>query len=223
MTIDVAGESVTLFPDRAAFVERDRTLLVADPHFGKAATFRAAGVFVPEQTTDATLARLDTLLRETDATRLVFLGDFLHAKEGRHPRTVEALNAWRQRHAAVRMVLVRGNHDARAGDPPKELEIACVTAPMLEPPFAYTHHPKPVARHYVLAGHIHPGATLTGKGRQRLTLPCFWFGRDVGVLPAFGEFTGLAEISAQPGDRVFVIADGEVLPASQATPDLTKA
>jgi len=30
------------------------------------------------------------------------------------------------------------------------------------------------------------------------------------VLPAFGEFTGVAEIDAQPGDRVWVIADGVV-------------
>jgi metallophosphoesterase superfamily enzyme len=33
-------------------------LLVADPHFGKAATFRALGVRVPRGTTEGTLARL---------------------------------------------------------------------------------------------------------------------------------------------------------------------
>jgi len=32
------------------------------------------------------------------------------------------------------------------------------------------------------------------------------------VLPAFGEFTGLADIDASPGDRVWVVADGEVIP-----------
>jgi hypothetical protein len=31
------------------------------------------------------------------------------------------------------------------------------------------------------------------------------------VLPAFGEFTGVADIAAEPGDRVWVIADGAVL------------
>lgn len=213
MRIEVAGETLTLFADRAAFIERSATLLIADPHFGKAASFRAAGVFVPERTTDAALARLDALLRESGARRIVFLGDFLHAKEGRHPRTIAALNAWRRAHAGVAMTLVRGNHDVKAGDPPRELDIACVTAPLLEPPFAFVHYPKPVSGHYALAGHLHPGVVLSGAGRQRLTLPCFWFGKDVGVLPAFGEFTGLAEVSAESGDHVFIVADGEVVPA----------
>lgn len=211
MKIDVAGAVITLLADRAAFVERDRTLLIADPHFGKAAAFRAAGVFVPEQTTDAALARLDALLRETAARRLLFLGDFLHARDGRHPRTIDALDKWRRSHAAVTMTLVRGNHDARAGDPPRELDIECVTGPLLEPPFAYAHHPAPVAGHYVMAGHLHPGATLTGPGRQRVTLPCFWFGANVAVLPAFGEFTGLATVHPATGDRVYVIADDEII------------
>jgi uncharacterized protein len=214
MKIDVAGETLELLPDRAAFWERARILLVADPHFGKAASFRSAGVFVPEQTTDATLARLDALLQGTRATRLVFLGDFLHAREGRHPRTIDALNTWRRVHAGVTMTLVRGNHDAKAGDPPRELDIECVTAPLLMPPFAFVHHPKRVAEHYAVGGHIHPGAVLGGKGRQKLFLPCFWFGAEVGVLPAFGEFTGLAEISVSASDRVWIVADGEVLPAS---------
>ena len=211
MKIDVAGERLALLGDRAAYWEREGTLLVADPHFGKAASFRAAGVFVPETTTDATLARLDVLLRDTGATRLVFLGDFLHAREGRHPRTIDALNAWRRTHAGVVMTLVRGNHDAKAGDPPRELDIECVTAPLLLAPFALVHHPTPVEGHYAIGGHIHPGAVLGGRGRQKLFLPCFWFGAAVGVLPAFGEFTGLAEISPASGDRVYVAADGEVV------------
>jgi len=31
---DVAGERLVLLPERAAYWERARTLLVADPHFG---------------------------------------------------------------------------------------------------------------------------------------------------------------------------------------------
>lgn len=211
MKIDVAGETLTLLADRAAFWERAGALLVADPHFGKAAAFRAAGVFVPEQTTDATLARLDALLRDTAATRVVFLGDFLHAKEGRHQRTIDALNVWRRAHATVEMTLVRGNHDARAGDPPRELDIACVTAPLRDPPFAFVHHPKAVPGHYAVGGHIHPGAVVGGRGRQRLFLPCFWFGSDVGVMPAFGEFTGLAAVEPAAHDRVYVVADHAVI------------
>jgi len=39
---DVAGERLVLLAERAAYWERARTLLVADPHFGKAAAFLAS-------------------------------------------------------------------------------------------------------------------------------------------------------------------------------------
>ena len=52
------------------------------------------------------------------------------------------------------------------------------------------------------------------RGRQRLKLPAFWFGPRVGVLPAFGEFTGGAVVSPRPGDRVFVVAGDQVVPVS---------
>jgi metallophosphoesterase superfamily enzyme len=109
------------------------------------------------------------------------------------------------------MTLVRGNHDARAGDPPRELELSCVTGPYPVPPFALDHHPRPAIGAYVLCGHIHPAVTLTGIGRQHSRLPCFWFGKDIGVLPAFGEFTGVAEADVQSGDQVYVVADDSVV------------
>ena len=59
-----------------------RMVMVADVHFGKAATFRRAGQPVPHGTTADNLARLDALLAATGADHLVFLGDFLHARSG---------------------------------------------------------------------------------------------------------------------------------------------
>jgi metallophosphoesterase superfamily enzyme len=82
---------------------------------------------------------------------------------------------------------------------------------VMDGPFALTHHPGAVAGSYVLAGHIHPCATLTGVGRQRERLPCFWFGAEVGVLPSFGEFTGCAPIDVRPGNSVFAVTDDRVI------------
>jgi DNA ligase-associated metallophosphoesterase len=212
VSAEVAGESVELLAARALYWPRKQTLLVADVHFGKAAAFRAAGVFVPEETTTAALRRLDEMLEYTGARRIVFLGDLLHAAEGRHPDTLTAVGAWRSRHAQVEMLLVRGNHDRTAGDPPAELRIACVDGPLIEPPFAFVHHPVERADAYALAGHIHPGVLLVGRGRQRERFACFWLGAKTGVLPAFGEFTGFAEVEPQPGDRVWVVADERIFP-----------
>ena len=213
LTTKIAGEELVLSAEAAMYWPRAATLIVADAHFGKAAAFRQSGVFVPESTTTGALARLDGLLLESSATRVVFIGDFLHAREGRHPATLRTIEAWRERRAAVEMILVRGNHDRRAGDPPGEFRMTCVEAPLVEPPFALAHHPVEVPGSYVLAGHIHPAVKLRGTAKQSARLPCFWFGERVGVLPAFGEFTGQALVEPAPADRVFVIADGAVVQA----------
>jgi DNA ligase-associated metallophosphoesterase len=211
LPVDVAGEELTLLAERAVYWKREKTLFVADPHFGKAASFRALGVPVPRGTTTGTLERLDAILGRSGARHLIFLGDFLHAREGRAPETLRVLNEWRHGHSRVEMTLVRGNHDARAGDPPRELDVKCVAAPLDQPPFVLHHHPRPSDAGYVLCGHIHPAVHLTGRGRQHTRLPCFWFGRTIGVLPAFGEFTGVAEADVQSGDRVYVVADDAVI------------
>jgi metallophosphoesterase superfamily enzyme len=109
------------------------------------------------------------------------------------------------------MRLVRGNHDARAGDPPRELDVECVTAPLLQLPFVLHHHPRRSDAGYVLCGHIHPAVNLSGRGRQHVRLPCFWFGQAIGVLPAFGEFTGVGEADVESGDRIYVVADDAVI------------
>ena len=209
--VTIAGEDLVLCAERAIHWPRRRMLFVADPHFGKAATFRALGLKVPHGTTEEGLARLDRLLSAHDVGTLVFLGDFLHAREGRSAATFEALTEWRAEHPEVAMQIVRGNHDRRAGDPPSSVGIECVDAPHAASPFMLAHHPAEHPGSYVLAGHLHPCATLQGAARQRERLPCFWFGEGVGVLPAFGDFTGCAEVSARPTDSVWVIAEDHVV------------
>jgi DNA ligase-associated metallophosphoesterase len=211
---EIAGERLMLLAERAAYWERTRTLLVADPHFGKAAAFRAAGVPVPRGTTTGSLGRLDAALARTGAARIAFLGDFLHAREGRDPETTRVVGEWRRRHASIDMILVRGNHDERAGDPGPEIDIRCVDGPVVERPFVFTHKPAVSGEGYVISGHVHPAARLTGPGRESVRLPCFWAQPRTMVLPAFGEFTGVADIDAAPGDRVWVVAEGVVVGVS---------
>ena len=86
--VAIAGEHLHLLAERAVYWERTSTLLVADPHFGKAAAFRAGGVPVPRGTTTENLRRLDRAIARTNARRVIFLGDFLHAREGRAPETL---------------------------------------------------------------------------------------------------------------------------------------
>jgi DNA ligase-associated metallophosphoesterase len=205
--IEVGGNRLVLLPQRAAFLPCRRLLLVADAHLGKAGSFRRLGVPVPEATNAGTLARLSEAAGATAATGIVFLGDLLHSRRGRSDTTLQAIGRWRrERHPELEMTLVRGNHDAGAGDPPTDWHIRCVDGPWRLDGLALAHHPEALSGHYVLAGHLHPAARVVGRGTDALRLPCFHFGPAVGVLPAFGEFTGGQLVPRASGDRVFVVA-----------------
>jgi DNA ligase-associated metallophosphoesterase len=216
LAIEVAHEELTLMAERALYWARASTLLVADAHFGKAATFRAGGIYVPRGTTASALARLESAVARTGATRLILLGDLLHAREGRSPETLGLLAEWRSARPAMDVFLVRGNHDRAAGDPPESLGIDCVDAPLLDGPFAFAHHPKPMADRYVIGGHIHPAVILRGCGRQYERLPCFWMRPSLMVLPAFGDFTGLGDVESDEGDRIFVLANASIIEVAVA-------
>ena len=105
-TAELAGETVTLLPERALYWPRRAALLIADLHLGKDATFRASGVPLPGGTTAADLARLSVALERSGARRLVILGDFFHARRGRDPALLAEVAAWRAAHADLEIVLV---------------------------------------------------------------------------------------------------------------------
>ena len=205
-----AGETVQLLPDRALFWPAEQTLFIADLHIGKAATYRALGQPVPGGTTAENLSRLTALITQHAPRHIIFLGDFLHAAAARTPAILQALAGWRDRHAAVMMTLVRGNHDSRAGDPPAQLQIEVVDEPFLWGPFACCHHPQFHATHFVLAGHVHPVCRLSGRGRDSLRLPCFLAQAGQAILPAFGEFTGGWMVNGEPGLQLYPVGGARV-------------
>ena len=221
--ITLAGIGIVLLAERGIFVPEWRALIVADLHWGKAAAFRAMGVPVPHGTTHSGLARLDALIASTGAEHLYVLGDLLHARAGMAPNTLRALEDWRATRPDLRITLVRGNHDYNAGDPPATLGIECVDAPLRLGPFALCHHPGSCDSGYVLAGHVHPVVQLRGRGRQKLTLCCFAFREEGGLLPAFGEFTGGGVIDSREYPDLFVIADDTVVPMRSAASAVSQA
>ena len=208
--IRLRGERLLLLPERAAYWDAQKTLLVADAHFGKAASFRASGVPVPRGTTSGTLERLGRILARHRAERIVFLGDLLHSAAGRQDATLQALERWRANHRELALVLVRGNHDAHAGDPPPALGISVHAGALQAGPFGFCHEHHEAALGYPLAGHLHPAVRISAGG-ESLRLPCFWFTRGFGILPAFGSFTGSATIARAAQDRVYAIADDTVM------------
>lgn len=208
------GVPIDLLPGRAAFLPAASTVLIADVHLGKPAAFRAAGIPVPESVTTTDLARISELLIGTGASRLIVLGDLIHDQTALLDTTADAVRRWREHHAAIEVDLIIGNHDrrARSCEPLgfRVLGNAHDLGPLLlthEPPAEGTIRP-------TLCGHIHPAIALrrhtTGGGKS----PCFWFSGRVGILPAFGAFTGGFCPELDADDLVFAAGRDTVLPVT---------
>jgi DNA ligase-associated metallophosphoesterase len=211
---------LALLPQRAVWRDDARTLFVADVHIGKAAHFRALGVPAPAGTTQENLGRLDALIDALNPRTLVVLGDLFHAPAAWRDATRAEFAAWRARRAALKLKLVAGNHDARAGLAPSALDIEWVEEPHDLDGLVCRHIPPEAddsQDRSVLAGHWHPAARLHGPGRDRLRLPCFLMSRRRLVLPAFGEFTGGAAFEADE-DCALLATTGERLVHLPARP-----
>jgi len=207
LALKIAGQSLLLLADKALYWPERKTLLIADAHFGKAAAYRALGQPVPHGTTSMNLSRLDAVFASYPTSRVIFLGDFLHARQSHAPATLAALHDWRQRHARLACTLVRGNHDRRAGDPPSTLDFEIVREELVLGPFTLRHFPTPQESHHVIAGHLHPVFRLRGNGRQSLRLPCLYSSERMTILPSFGDFTGGHAVAARAG-HLICITDG---------------
>jgi DNA ligase-associated metallophosphoesterase len=205
IAIEAGGERLLLLPQKAVVWPAASMLVIADIHFGKAAAFRALGIPVPRGTTTDNLERLDELVAATGAHHVLFLGDFLHARAAHAASTQAAMLAWRRRRPALRLTLVRGNHDAHAGDPAAALGIDLVDEPHVVGPLAFCHHPEVLdpGGAFVLAGHVHPAYVLATRF-DTLRLPCWVLGPRHMILPSFGAFTGGHTVRPGPGERIFV-------------------
>lgn len=207
--VRIGGETVLLLAQKALYWPARKMLVVADIHFGKAASFRAQGVPVPRGTTTQNLAALDALMALHQVEHIMFLGDFLHARAAHASATLAAMLAWRQRHPDLALTLVRGNHDHHAGDPAASLGIGMVDEPHAMAPFSFCHHPGLATPGYALAGHLHPTFLLATRF-DALRLPCFVVGPGRMILPSFGAFTGGHLVTAQAGEAIYV-SSGEAL------------
>jgi DNA ligase-associated metallophosphoesterase len=208
----VAGEEFELLAQKAVYWKKESALLLADLHLGKINHFRKSGIPVPVKAGDKSLEDLIDLIHLTRPQRVLCLGDLFHSH---YNPAWEVFGEIVSHFRAVTFELIIGNHDIMSAHQYERKKIS-VHEQLDIGPFSMTHHPAEtvIPGRYNLAGHIHPGVNLRGKGQQSITLPCFYFGKHQGILPAFGMFTGIAKIHPEKGDQVFVVAEQNVIPVS---------
>ncbi len=215
LEIALAGETAVLLPERALWWPRMSLLAIADLHLGKGDHFRRAGIALPRGGTALDLQRLDALLEATRATRLLVLGDLLHAAVNDAPWR-EAWSRWRAGRTALSVELVSGNHDRALRTRPglaDALGLHVHGTRLAFAPFVFVHDPADAAdaAGYRLGGHLHPVVRLPGVPR----LPAFRFDDTAGVLPAFTAFAGGWRVDREPGTRLFACAPDVVVDVSR--------
>ncbi|MBE7175776.1 MAG: ligase-associated DNA damage response endonuclease PdeM [Mucilaginibacter polytrichastri] len=204
------GQELHLLPQKAIFWKEQNALLVADVHLGKVGHFRKSGIAIPRSMEQNDLAVLSDLIEEHRPGKLYILGDFFHSDMN---ADWQWMSLWREQHKSVKITLVMGNHDVIEEKNYHEIGIeTCLRCK--EGPFMLMHHPvshtDKLEGLYGLAGHIHPGVTFTGRGREYVTLPCFSFGKEQGILPSFGRFTGRVSLQYRESDHVFAVLKNHV-------------
>ncbi len=196
-----------LSSSKAIYWKNAGSLLLSDIHLGKAGHFRKAGIPVPSRIHHGDLHRMDALIARYTPQQLLLLGDLFHSDKNNE---WDDFRQWRKSYPALKISLVLGNHDVLARQHYLELDLE-VTEKLTMEPFTFTHHPEASLYSYNLAGHIHPGVHLSGRSRQSIKLPCFYFGKTNGLLPAFGNFTGHVAIPTFQEDKIFAITPKAIM------------
>ncbi len=183
--LDLATGPVVCRASGALYLEADETLIVADLHFEKGSSFAARGQMLPPYDTRETLGRLEREIAALSPRTLIFLGDSFHdeAAESRlAPDDAARLAALA---SGRTLIWVVGNHDADGpkalpGDSADELDLAGLRL---------RHEPAEGRAPGEVSGHLHPCATIVGKGHA-VRRRCFVSDGERIILPAFGAYTG---------------------------------
>lgn len=192
-----------------------KTLLVADLHLEKFASFAPSGQLLPPFDTAQTLTKLEADLRQTGAARLIALGDSFHREEGAH-----ALSERNRAHIGrlgdnCEWIWLSGNHDPA----PHHLGGECLPN-WREAGLHLSHEPNRETGG-LICGHLHPGARLRMNGRS-VRRPCFVLDRRMLMLPAYGVATGALNIKSKPFAglfdwsqlQVFMLGRAQIYPVS---------
>ncbi|SMO74233.1 ligase-associated DNA damage response endonuclease PdeM [Gracilimonas mengyeensis] len=210
--IRIQDQTLLLLPQKAMFWKEQDMLIVSDVHWGKSAHFRKNGIAIPDTVNQSNIKRLNGLVEELRPKTILFLGDLFHSDPNEE---IERFGDWRKSHASISMILTIGNHDLLTRFEYEKMELECVNRYQCGP-FLFLHDEaeKQDKGSYTISGHIHPAVQLKSKGRQSLHVPCFFFGNQQAILPAFGAFTGTYHISPAQNDTVFAIVEDSIVKIS---------
>jgi uncharacterized protein len=211
---ELAGETLLLSADRSIYWETEKALIVSDLHFGKTGHFRKSGIPVPQSVYREDLQRLVSQLQFFKPETLIVVGDLFHSHANKE---IDFFSKWRNDFSSLTIELVKGNHDILKDEWYSSLSINVNPKTLKRKGFCFQHDLADCAAdddnsaYYVFSGHIHPGVSIHGLGKQSLRFPCFYFTSTYCVLPAFSRFTGSVSIKPAANEVVFALVNNSII------------
>lgn len=209
--------SCEIFPDvwldgrLALWLARPRLLVVADLHWGYAASHQASGNLLPSWGDGELAARLHGLAADYRPAETVWLGDSLHTLAGRGA----AENFLRA--SSTPVTILSGNHDRRwrRPDAPAELPTSLRRAG-----FFMHHGDLPLAApdgDVEITGHHHPAMAWNDGAGGRLKLPALVASKRRLILPAFSPWAAGSPWNSQLADdeRLFAVSTKRIFAVSR--------
>jgi DNA ligase-associated metallophosphoesterase len=199
-TVDVAG--VTLLADLsgALFWEEQGLLVVSDLHLEKGSSFATRGVLLPPYDTVATLGRLAAVVARHDPHMVIALGDSFHDRDAHGRLSAPDRDAIAAFQEGRDWIWIAGNHDPAL---PSDLG-GVVASEVAIGPIAFRHEPTGAVGE--IAGHLHPKARVTARGRS-MERRCFACDGERAVMPAFGAYAGGLSIRDAAFSKIFQTLD----------------
>lgn len=205
----VHAKNLWLSAQRSIFWEEEKALIVSDLHFGKTGHFRKWGIGVPQNVYKEDLQRLVSLLHYFTPKKLLVVGDFFHSSANTE---LDWFKRWRESFSSLQIILVRGNHDILHDNWYREAAIEVVSPTIQLNSFLFSHDKCETAEGvFRFCGHIHPGIIVHGLGKQSLRFPCFYFGDEHCILPAFSKFTGAVAMDRLSANSIYAIVENELV------------
>lgn len=194
--VAVAGATFVADLSGALYWEDERLLVVSDLHLEKGSSFAMRGVLLPPFDTVATLGRLGAVITRYQPRAVIALGDSFHDRDAHGRLSAESRDILAALRAGRDWIWIAGNHDP---DLPSDLG-GSVAAEVSIGAVAFRH--EPTGAHGEIAGHLHPKARVSRRGRS-VERRCFAADGDRLVMPAFGAYAGGLNIRDAAFVRLF--------------------
>jgi uncharacterized protein len=181
--VAINGTSLLADAGGALYWPQEGVLAVADLHLEKGSSYAKRGVLLPPYDTAATLARLASLVLRYLPRCVIALGDSFHDGGGPDRLADADRTQLRALQTGRDWIWITGNHDPEpAQNIGGQFGGALAIGALI-----FRHIPS--GGEGEVAGHLHPVARLSHRGRA-VSRRCFAADAQRMVMPAFGAFAG---------------------------------